>query len=195
MLILPFEHSNSDWTKLFLLTKEAPDISYDYCFFGLLELLHRRVVRRLRPCGSRRARSLAGKASARGCYRTQRWLRPCAWRRSAPDRDERFGLVWRRCTSSASISKQFPPLSPRTDRASARPGSPKRASAPAPKGLRRNTSCPPDAARYVHRRLLCERRRRSSRSWTAASETFHRRRERAHRCKPARQRDRRFRRR
>src|SRR6516225_6050936 len=32
MLILPFEHSNSDWTKLFLLTKEAPDISYDYCF-------------------------------------------------------------------------------------------------------------------------------------------------------------------
>ena len=48
-----------------------------------------------------------------------------------------------------------PRLSPRTDRVSARPGSPKRASAPAPKGRRRNTLCPPDAARYVRRRLLC----------------------------------------
>src|SRR5215471_21521332 len=37
-----------------------------------------RLVRRLRPCGSRRARSLAGKASARGCCRSHRWSRPCA---------------------------------------------------------------------------------------------------------------------
>src|SRR6516164_3195080 len=195
MLILPFEHSNSDWTKLFLLTKEAPDISYDYCFFGLLELLHRRVVRRLRPCGSRRARSPAGKASARGCYRTQRWLRPCAWRRSAPDRDERFGLVWRRCTSSASTSRQSPRLSPRTDRVSGRLGSPKRASAPAPKDRRRNTLCLPDAARYVRRRLLRGKKCRSSGSWTAASESFHRRPVRVRRYKPARQHDRQFRRR
>src|SRR5438445_320616 len=115
--------------------------------------------------------------------------------KNVPDQGERCGRSCRRYTSSASTSMRFPQLSPRTGRVSGRPGSPKRASAPAPKGLRRKTSCPRDAARYVHPRLRCGRRRRSSGSWPAASETFHQRPERARRCKPVRRRDRRFRRR
>jgi len=78
----------------------------------------------------------------------------------------RSGCTVRSCLPTmyqlASTSKRFPRLSPRTGRVGGRLGSPKRASAPAPKGLRRNTSCPPDAARYVRPRLQCGRRRRSA---------------------------------
>src|SRR5262249_53931031 len=75
--------------------------------------LHKvRLVRRLRPCGSRRARSLAGKASARGCCRSHRWSRPCALPGPALDPDARYNPFWRRCTSSASTSRQFPRLWP-----------------------------------------------------------------------------------
>src|SRR6516165_1504926 len=39
---------------------------------------------RLRPFGSRRARSRAGTASERGCYRSRRSSLPCALRRNVP---------------------------------------------------------------------------------------------------------------
>jgi hypothetical protein len=56
---------------------------------------------------SRPGRVPVGRASARGCCRVRRWLRPYASQRSVPDRAEPCGLSCRRCTSWALISMLF----------------------------------------------------------------------------------------
>src|ERR1700733_8365764 len=65
------------------------------------------LERRSRLCGLRRERVPVGKASAHGCFRVRRWLRPCAWPKRALDLDEPCGHFWRRCTSWALISRRF----------------------------------------------------------------------------------------